>query len=60
MPIRTEAELEQAVQRFQELRSAPADSPDGRRRAELDAEIKAYYQQHAEDLRRSKPSRPPT
>ena len=30
------------MQEFQRLRDAPDDSPDGRRRMELDAEIKAY------------------
>ncbi|HYD32810.1 MAG TPA: hypothetical protein VEB64_18380 [Azospirillaceae bacterium] len=55
MPIDTEAEFEQAIQEFQRLRDAPEQSPEGRRRAELDAEIKAYYQLHASDLRPSRP-----
>lgn len=57
MPIETEKDLERAVQEFQELRNAPDDSDKGRRKQELDAEIKTYYQQHAEDLRMAKPSR---
>lgn len=55
MPIRDETELEQAVQEFQNLRDAPEKTPEASRRAELDAEIKAYYLQHAADLRPAKP-----
>ncbi len=57
MSIRTEQDLERAVQEFQRLRNAPAESADGRRRTELDAEIKAYYLANAEDLRVAKPPR---
>lgn len=57
MPIGSDQELEQAVQEFQSLRHAPDGSGEGRRRQELDAEIKAYYQTHAEDLRPAKPPR---
>ncbi|UEM01731.1 hypothetical protein JL101_017175 [Skermanella rosea] len=42
MPISSTEELEKAMQEFQQLRDAPDDSPQGRRRMELDAEIKAY------------------
>ncbi|WP_162937360.1 hypothetical protein [Indioceanicola profundi] len=57
MPIETEQDLERAVQEFQQLRDAPDDSDQGRRKQELDAEIKAYYLQHAEDMRAAKPPR---
>jgi len=42
MPISSTEDFEKAMQEFQRLRDAPDDSPDGRRRMELDAEIKAY------------------
>ncbi|WP_158046267.1 hypothetical protein [Skermanella pratensis] len=42
MPISSTEEFEKAMQEFQQLRDAPDDSPQGRRRMELDAEIKAY------------------
>jgi hypothetical protein len=42
MPISSTEDLEKAMQEFQRLRDAPDDSPDGRRRMELDAEIRAY------------------
>ena len=42
MPITSTEEFESAMQEFQRLRDAPDDSPEGRRRMELDAEIKAY------------------
>jgi hypothetical protein len=42
MPISSTEDLEKAMQEFQRLRDAPDDSPEGRRRMELDAEIKAY------------------
>ncbi|HYI72298.1 MAG TPA: hypothetical protein VEX87_21240 [Skermanella sp.] len=42
MPINSSEELEKAMHEFQRLHDAPDDSPDGRRRMELDAEIKAY------------------
>lgn len=54
-PIRSEAELEQAVQEYQRLKDAPEGSAQAARRDELDAEIKAYYVQHAQDLRKGKP-----
>lgn len=57
MAIRTQEEYERAVQEFQGLRDAPADSPDGMRRAELDAEIKAFYMQNGDEMRRAKPPR---
>jgi hypothetical protein len=43
MPINSTEEFEKAMQEFSRLTDAPADSPDARRRDELDAEIKAYY-----------------
>jgi hypothetical protein len=55
MAIATESVLERAVQEFQNLRDAAEDTPDGRRRLELDAEIKAFYAQHSDDLRKAKP-----
>jgi hypothetical protein len=42
MPITSTEEFESAMQEFQRLRDAPDDSQEGRRRLELDAEIKAY------------------
>ncbi|ACI98569.1 hypothetical protein [Rhodospirillum centenum] len=57
MAIRTQEEYERAVQEFQGLRDAPADSQDGRRRAELDAEIKAFYMQNGDEMRRGRPTR---
>jgi len=42
MPITSTAEFEKAMQEYQRLADAPDDSPEGRRRAELDADIKAY------------------
>jgi hypothetical protein len=42
MPISSTEDLEKAMQEFQRLRDAPDDSEEGRRRMELDAEIKAY------------------
>ena len=42
MPINSTKEFEKAMQAFQRLRDAPDDSQNGRRRMELDAEIKAY------------------
>ena len=42
MPISSTEEFEKAMQEFQRLRDAPDDSSDGKRRMELDAEIKAY------------------
>ena len=42
MPISSTEEFEKAMQEFQRLRDAPDDSREGRRRMELDAEIKAY------------------
>lgn len=57
MPIRDEQELERAVQEFQELRDAPEESERGRRRADLDADIKAFYLTNAESMRKAKPER---
>lgn len=55
MPINSERELEHAVAEFQRLKDAPADSPDARRRRELDADIKAYYQRCANSMRPGRP-----
>jgi len=57
MAIRNESDLERAMQEFQSLRDAADDTPAGRRRMELDAEIKAFYVQSSNDLRKSKPPR---
>lgn len=57
MGIETEEQLADAVREFTELRDAPDDSDRGRRRLELDAAIKMYYQIHAEDDRMAKPPR---
>ncbi|WP_448205037.1 hypothetical protein [Azospirillum sp. sgz302134] len=59
MAIETERDLERAVAEFQRLSDAPAGSPDERRRRELDAEIKAFYVQHTDDLRVGKPRHEP-
>jgi hypothetical protein len=40
MPIASTEEFESAMQEFQRLRDASDDSPEGRRRMELDAEIR--------------------
>ncbi|WP_199231495.1 hypothetical protein [Azospirillum sp. TSO35-2] len=55
MPITSERELERAVQEFQRLADAPEESADGRRRRDLDADIKAYYATCADTLRPAKP-----
>lgn len=57
MGIETEDQLADAVREFNELRDAPDDSPQGKRRMELDAQIKMFYQIHAEDVRVAKPPR---
>jgi hypothetical protein len=41
--IETPEQLEAALGEYQRLRDAPDGSASARRRAELDAEIKAYY-----------------
>ena len=55
MPINSERELEQAVAEFQRLTDEPTGSPGERRKLELDADIKAFYAQHADDMRKGKP-----
>lgn len=55
MPINSERELEQAVAEFQRLADEPAGSPGERRKLELDAQIKAFYVQHSDDMRKGKP-----
>jgi hypothetical protein len=42
MSISSTEDFEKAMQEFQRLRDAPDDSEEGRRRMELDAQIKAY------------------
>lgn len=56
MTINSQRELEQAVAEFQRLADAADDSQEGRRRMELDAEIKEYYARCADTL---KPGKPP-
>ena len=55
MPINNDSELERAVAEFQRLTDAPADSPDARRRRELDADIKDYYQRCSNEMRPGRP-----
>ncbi len=55
MPINSDRELERAVSEFQRLTDAPADSPDARRRRELDADIKDYYQRCSNEMRPGRP-----
>ncbi len=57
MPISNERELEQAVAEFQRLAEAPDGSPGERRRRDLDADIKAFYAQCADTMKRGKPPR---
>ncbi|WP_029006994.1 hypothetical protein [Azospirillum halopraeferens] len=56
MTINSPRELEQAMAEYQRLAEAPATSQEGRRRMELDAEIKEYYVRCADTL---KPGKPP-
>ncbi len=42
MTIKTNDELERALHEFHALSAAKPDSPEGRRRGDLDAEIRAY------------------
>ena len=55
MPISNERELERAVAEFQRLNDEPADSPDARRKRELDADIKDYYLRCSNDMRPGRP-----
>ncbi|CAO3418882.1 hypothetical protein [Azospirillum doebereinerae] len=55
MPITSEQDLERAMEEFQRLTDAPEDSEQGERRRVLDADIKAYYVQHSDELRPAKP-----
>ncbi|WP_168220357.1 hypothetical protein [Azospirillum thermophilum] len=57
MTINSETELERAVAEFQRLSSAPDDSEEGRRRRDLDADIKAYYAKCSDEMRPAKPPR---
>ncbi|SNS35762.1 MULTISPECIES: hypothetical protein [unclassified Azospirillum] len=59
MPIRNEQELEQAVQEFQRLGGGDISPADADRRDNLNADIQAYYAEHAEGLRKAKPERQP-
>lgn len=56
MAIDTPEDLERAMHEFQRLRDAAPDTPDAARRDEIDAEIKAYYAQHAGDLQKGNSS----
>ena len=55
MPINNDRELERAVAEFQRLNETPADSPEARRRRELDADIKDYYQRCSNAMRPGRP-----
>ncbi len=55
MPITNERDLERAVDEFQRLAEAPAESEQGRRRRVLDADIKAYYATCSDALRPGRP-----
>ncbi|WP_431856410.1 hypothetical protein [Azospirillum sp.] len=55
MPITNDRELERAVAEFQRLNETPADSPEARRRRELDADIKDYYQRCSNEMRPGRP-----
>ncbi|HYE51562.1 MAG TPA: hypothetical protein VEB20_18325 [Azospirillaceae bacterium] len=55
MPIANDKDFERAVQEFQRLRDAPDASPEGQRRLEIDAEIRAYTLQQGDSMRKAKP-----
>lgn len=55
MPIRSAEDLERAMQEYQALSEASEDSPEGRRRAELDAEIKAFSATSGRELAKGRP-----
>lgn len=55
MAIRTDHELENAVQEYQRLRNAPEGSDSAARRDCLNADIQTYYHQNHQDLRPAKP-----
>lgn len=57
MPIRSEQELEKAVAEYQRLGQGDISSADADRRDNLNADIQAYYTEHAEDMRKGKPER---
>lgn len=57
MPIRSEQELEKAVAEYQRLGQGALSSADADRRDNLNADIQAYYTEHAETLRKAKPER---
>ena len=59
MAIRSDEELEAAVQEFQKLRAAPAGSDSAARRECLNADIQTYYHQQYQDLRPAKPRAQP-
>lgn len=59
MAIRTDHELENAVQEYQRLRSAPDGSDSAARRDCLNADIQTYYHQNRQDLRPAKPREQP-
>jgi hypothetical protein len=55
MPIETLEELEQALADYHAVAEASDDSPDGRRRRELEGEIDHWYLTHPDTLRPAKP-----
>ena len=55
MAISSQQEYERAIQEMQRLRDAPDDSPDGKRRLEIDAEIRMYALQNMDESRPTKP-----
>lgn len=59
MAIRSDEELEAAVQEYQKLNNAPAGSDSAARRDCLNADIQTYYQQNRQDLRPAKPCSEP-
>lgn len=59
MAIRTDDELENAVQEYQRLRNAPEGSDSAARRESLNADIQTYYHQHQQNLRPAKPRAQP-
>ncbi len=59
MAIRTDHELENAVQEYQRLRNAPEGSDSAARREALNADIQTYYHQHKQNLRPAKPRAEP-
>jgi hypothetical protein len=55
MTIRNAEDLERAMQEYQKLSEAPADSPEGRRRTEIGAQISAFNATSRQDLTKGRP-----